>query len=75
VIFVATDKCWVRLDQLPDPAMVEIGALYGFSGTRQRIEHDLHELMLRSTYAELAPIFAALKTVAIKYRVPDAVHL
>ena len=73
-MFLATETAFVHFAKLPDAAVIEVGTLYKLSGDRKQVLDGLHDLMHRSTYAELDPIFAALKEVADKHGVPDAVR-
>lgn len=74
-MFLTTAAASVYFDKLPDAAVTEIAKLYKLTGTRTEMVDKLRDMMHHMTYAELDPIFAALKKTAIKHGVPDAVKL
>lgn len=74
-MFLTTATASVHFDKLPDAAVTEIAKLYKLTGTRAEMVDKLRDLMHHMTYAELDPIFAAMKKVAVKHKVADAVRL
>ena len=72
-MFLTTAKACVHFDKLPDAAVSEIGSLYNLVESRTEIVSKLRDLMHHSTYAELDPIFAAMKEIAAKHGANDAV--
>jgi hypothetical protein len=73
VMFLTTAKASVRFDKLPDAAVSEIGSLYKLTGSRSEIVSKLRDRMQQSTYAELDPMFIAIKDAAHKHGADDAV--
>ena len=72
-MFVTTAKASVYFDKLPDAALDELGKLYKLTGSRTEIASKLSNRMHESTYVELDPMFTAMKEVADKHGVADAV--
>lgn len=74
-MIVATETCLVTLGEMPEAALIEFGEMHTISGGRDVLIRDITDLLLRSTYTQLAPMFAALKTIAEKHGVGDLVTI
>jgi len=72
---LATAKAVVLFKQLPDAAIAEIVAPYNFSGNRNELLAKLSHLVHQRSVGEVMDMIAAMKPIAVKYGLPDAVTI
>lgn len=69
---IATERCMVDLDALSPELVAAIGQ---HCGIETDIITTLRDRMLTSTYAQLNPLFAKMKAIAIQHGQGDLVQV